>query len=52
MLVSELVTFLSKKNSGIWISHKMLKKNIYIYSLTVFGPLCGEKPLKKLFIPF
>ena len=41
VLVSDTVTFMSKKKSSLGISTKMLKK-IERHSLAVFGSLCGE----------
>ena len=51
MLVSEIVTFMSKKKSSLWISPKMLKKKER-QSLAVCDSLGGEKQLLLIFIPF
>ena len=51
VLVSEIVTFMSKKNSSLWISPKMLQNNRK-HSLAVCGLLCGEKQFLLIFIRF
>ena len=51
VLISEIVTFMSKKNSSLWISPKMLQ-NIERHSLAICGLLCGEKKFLLIFIRF
>ena len=51
VLVSEVVTFMSKKNSSLSISPKMLKTTER-HSLAICGLLCGEKKFLLIFIRF
>ena len=51
VLVSEIVTFMSKKKSSLWISQKMHLYHIKS-SLSVCGSLFGEKKFLLTFIPF
>ena len=51
VLVSEIVTFMSKKNSYLWISPKMLQ-NTERHSLAICGLHCGEKQFLLIFIRF
>ena len=51
MLVSKIVTFMSKKKSSLWISQKSFKTTER-HSLAVCGSLCGEKEFLLIFIPF
>ena len=51
VLISGIVTFMSKKKSSLWISPKCLKTTER-HSLSVCGPLCGEKHFLLIFIPF
>ena len=51
VLVSEIVTFMSKKKSSLWIAPKVLKKTER-HSLEVCGTLFGEKQFLLIFIPF
>ena len=51
VLVSEIVTFMSKKKSSLWISKKMHLNHIKS-SLSVCGSLFGEKKFLLIFIPF
>ena len=51
VLVSEIVTFLTKKKSSLWISPKMLQKTER-HSLAVCGSIYGEKHFMLIFIPF
>ena len=49
VLVSAIITFMSKKKSSLLISPKMLQKRP---SLAVCGSVCGEKKFLLLFSPF
>ena len=51
VLFSEIVTFMSKKRSSLWISSKMLQNKRKSY-LAICGSLCGEKHFLFIFIPF
>ena len=51
VLVSEVVTFMSKKNSSLSISPKMLKTTER-HSLAICGLLCGQKKFLLIFIRF
>ena len=51
VLVSGIVTFMSKKKSSLWISPKWFK-TIERHSLAVCGSLCGEKQFLSIFITF
>ena len=51
VLVSEVVTFMSKKNSSLSISPKMLKTTER-HSLAICGLLSGEKKFLLIFIRF
>ena len=52
VLVSEIVTFMSKKKSSLWISPKKCFKTTERHSLAICGSLCGEKKFLLIFIPF
>ena len=51
VLISEIVTFMSKKNCSLWILQKCFKTT-ESHSLTVFGLLCGVKHFLYIFIRF
>ena len=51
VLVSEIVTFMSKKKSSLWLSPKCFKTTER-HSLAVCGSLCGQKQFLLIFIPF
>ena len=51
VLVSEIVTFMSKKYISLWIIPKILQNNRK-HSLAGFGSHCGEKKFLLIFIPF
>ena len=51
MLVSELVPFLTKMKSSLWISLKNFKTRER-HSLVVCGSLWGEKQFLLIFVPF
>ena len=49
--VFEIVTFLTKKRSPLWITSKCYKTTVR-HILAVRGSLCGEKQFLLIFIPF
>ena len=51
VLVTEIVTFMSKKKSFLWISQKSFKTSER-HRLAVCGSLCGEKQFLLIFVPF
>ena len=51
VLVSEIVTFMSKKKSSPWISQKMLQKK-KTHSLAVCDTIWGEKQFMLIFVFF
>ena len=51
MLVSVVVTFMSKNRSSLLVSPKMLKKKKR-HSIAVCGRLCGEQLFLLISIPF
>ena len=51
VLVYEIVTFLTKKRSSLWITAKCFKTTEK-HSLAVCGSLCGENQFLLIFIPF
>ena len=52
VLLYEIVTFLTKKRSSLWITRKTLQKNPERHSFEVCGSLCGEKQFLLIFICF
>ena len=51
VLISVIVTFMSKKESSLLVTRKMLKITER-KSLAICGSLCGEKQFLLAFIPF
>ncbi len=51
VLLSDIVTFLTKTRRYLWISPKKLQNNRK-YSLAVCGSICGEKQFLLIFVPF
>ena len=52
VLVSEIITFMSKKKSSLWISPAKYFKTTERLSLAICGLLCGEKQFLLIFIRF
>ena len=52
VLVSEIITFMSKKKSSLYEFPQKCFRTTESYSLAIYGSLCGEKQFMFIFIPF